>query len=303
MDKCKCSFVVASSKAAILELVSGAAQFAETVNVVALGEAVSAEGVANVYQLDDIGSSVVPYVGAVVRLIAEAAPELVLVEQSRNGRLLAGSIAAAFGTGVQTDVDSISYDGSAFVTTSAGYGGLAVRTERSSSTAVICIGSGLFAPASELVCPVPQKLSSSDCSIRFIERREKAPQHTNLSSAKYVVCVGRGIGGEENLALAEQLASVIGAEMGCTRPVAEEEKLMPSSRYIGVSGATVKPQLYIGIGVSGQIQHTSGIGGSEYVIAINKDDKAAIFKECDLGIVGDAKDVLTRVTQLLRQSS
>ena len=274
MDKCKSSFVVASSKAAILELVSGAAQFAETVNVVALGEAVSAEGVANVYQLDDIGSSVVPYVGAVVRLIAE-----------------------------QTDVDSISYDGSAFVTTSAGYGGLAVRTERSSSTAVICIGSGLFAPASELACPVPQKLSSSDCSIRFVERREKAPQHTNLSSAKYVVCVGRGIGGEENLALAEQLASVIGAEMGCTRPVAEEEKLMPSSRYIGVSGATVKPQLYIGIGVSGQIQHTSGIGGSEYVIAINKDDKAAIFKECDLGIVGDAKDVLTRVTQLLRQSS
>ncbi|MGI6025490.1 MAG: electron transfer flavoprotein subunit alpha/FixB family protein [Candidatus Scatomorpha sp.] len=301
MEKCKSCFVVASGKSAALELIGGASQFAEKVSLITLGERFFAEGVSDVYTLEDTSSSIVPYVGAIAKLIAGAAPELVLVELSRDGRLAAGVVAAALGTSVQTDVDSVAYEDGAFVTTRAGYGGLAVKTEKSGPQAVICAGSGLFAPAAEAECG-EVKTISADSGVKFVERSEKVQQHTNLPSAKIVVCVGRGIGDAENLALAEELASVIGGEMGCTRPVAEEEKLMPSNRYIGVSGSTVKPQLYIGIGVSGQIQHTSGIGGSEYIVAINKDDKAAIFKECDLGVVGDAKDVVTRLTAMLRKA-
>ena len=84
---------------------------------------------------------------------------------------------------------------------------------------------------------------------------------------------------------------LIGAELGCTRPVAEEEQLLPSNRYIGVSGVNVKPDLYIALGVSGQVQHTSGVTAGR-VIAVNKDDHAPIFSECDLGVVGEIKNVL-----------
>lgn len=302
MEKCKSCFIVASGKSAILELAAGGAEFAEELSLVALGEAVSAEGIGKVYSLDKSGSSVALYAGAIAAVIKEAAPQLVLVEQSRDGRLLAGVIAAALGTGVQTDVDSLKLEEGAFITTRPGYGGLAVKKEKSGAAAVVCVGSGLFAPAAEAPCPETEKLSCAGSGISFVGKKEKVQHRTNLGSAKYVVCVGRGIGDEENLAAAEEFAALIGAEMGCTRPVAEEEKLMPTNRYIGVSGATVKPQLYIGIGVSGQIQHTSGIGGSEYIIAVNKDEKAPIFSECDFGVVGDAKDVLSRVTQLLRQA-
>ncbi|MBQ9687139.1 MAG: electron transfer flavoprotein subunit alpha/FixB family protein [Oscillospiraceae bacterium] len=298
MEKCKSSFVVAAGKGAILELAAGAAQFAEKVSLVALAAPVSAQGIDAVYTLEDPNASVALYAKAIVKLICEQKPELVLVEQSRNGRLLAGLIAAAFGTSVQTDVSEIEYDG-AFVTKRAGYGGLAVKVERSAETAVICVSSGSFPAAGEVPCEAPVVLKAEGEGITFVEKKEKLQQRTNLSAARRVVCVGRGIGDEEKLALAEELAGVIEAEMGCTRPVAEEDHLMPTNRYIGVSGVSVKPELYVAVGVSGQVQHTSGVSATR-VIAINKDEHAPIFSECDFGVVGEAKDVLPKLIALLK---
>ena len=295
MDKCKACFIVASGKSAILELASGAAQFAEKVSLIALSEPASAAGIDTVYCLENPETSAALYTKAIAALIAEQKPELVLVEQNRNGRLLAAAIAVALGTSAQTDPFEICYDGSAFVTKRQGYGGLAVKTERSASSAVICVGAGTFAAAEEAACAAPIAIKADEQSgICFVEKKEKVQQRTNLSAARRVVCVGRGIGGEENLALAEQFAAAIGAEIGCTRPVAEEDQLMPSNRYIGVSGVAVKPDLYIALGVSGQVQHTSGVTAGR-VIAVNKDDHAPIFSECDFGLVGDVKDVLTKL--------
>jgi len=84
----------------------------------------------------------------------------------------------------------------------------------------------------------------------------------------------------------------VGGETACTRPIAEGEGWMAHSRYLGVSGAVVKPDVYIGLGVSGQVQHTVGMAESQFVVAVNKDKNAPIMKHCDLGLVADLEKVL-----------
>ena len=297
MEKCKSCFVIAAGKTAVQELVGGAVQYAESVSLIALGEPVSAVGVDKVYCLADASVSAVQYAKAIAALVKEQQPELVLVEQSRNGRLLAGIVAAALGTSAQTDIAELSFDG-AFVTKRAGYGGLAEKVEKAAAAAVLCVSAGMFEAAEEAPCADPVAISADDCGIVFVEKKEKVQQRTNLGSARRVVCVGRGIANEENLAAAEALANAIGAELGCTRPVAEEDHLLPTNRYIGVSGVAIKPDLYIAIGLSGQIQHTSGVSAAR-VLAVNKDEHAPIFSECDFGVVGDLKDILPKLNERL----
>ena len=299
MEKCKSCFVIAAGKTAVQELVGGAAQYAESVSLIALGEPMSAAGVDKVYCLADPAGSVVLYAKAIAALVKEQAPQLVLVEQSRNGRLLAGVVAAALGTSAQTDIAELKTD-DGFVTKRAGYGGLAEKVEKAAATAVLCVSAGMFEAAAEAPCTDPVAIAADDAGIAFVEKKEKVQQRTNLGSARRVVCVGRGIANEENLAMAEELAAAIGAELGCTRPVAEEDHLLPTNRYIGVSGVAIKPDLYIAIGLSGQIQHTSGVS-ADRVIAINKDERAPIFSECDFGVVGDLKDVLPKLKQRLSE--
>ena len=97
----------------------------------------------------------------------------------------------------------------------------------------------------------------------------------------------------------EALAQKMGAELACSRPIAEGEKWMPKNRYPGVSGVVVKPEVYVACGISGQVQHMVGVNEARVIIAVNKDKNAPIFKHCDYGIVGDLNKVVPALTQLL----
>jgi electron transfer flavoprotein alpha subunit len=132
------------------------------------------------------------------------------------------------------------------------------------------------------------------------ERKVKPPSSVNLAAAKKVVCPGRGITKQEDLAMIQDLAKVLSAEIGCTRPLAEGLDWLPRERYIGVSGAFIKPDLYLGIGVSGQVQHTVGITDSHVVVAINKDKSAPIFSQADYGIVGDLYAIVPALIAALK---
>ncbi|EDQ9396117.1 FAD-binding protein [Salmonella enterica] len=121
----------------------------------------------------------------------------------------------------------------------------------------------------------------------------------DLDKARLVVSVGRGIGSKENIALAQALCQTIGAELACSRPVAENEKWMEHERYVGISNLMLKPELYLAIGISGQIQHMVGANGSQTICAINKDKNAPIFQYADYGIVGDAVKILPALIQAL----
>ena len=121
----------------------------------------------------------------------------------------------------------------------------------------------------------------------------------DLDKARLVVSVGRGIGSKENISLAEALCQTIGAELACSRPVAENEKWMEHERYVGISNLMLKPELYLAVGISGQIQHMVGANGAQTIFAINKDKNAPIFQYADFGIVGDALKILPALTAAL----
>lgn len=121
----------------------------------------------------------------------------------------------------------------------------------------------------------------------------------DLDKARLVVSVGRGIGSKENISLAEALCQAIGAELACSRPVAENEKWMEHERYVGISNLMLKPELYLAVGISGQIQHMSAPTAQQTIFAINKDKNAPIFQYADFGIVGDALKILPALTAAL----
>ena len=143
--------------------------------------------------------------------------------------------------------------------------------------------------------------SPSPSPIKVIERKVKEKEAKDISEARVVICVGRGIEKEEDLALARQLAEVVGGSIGCTRPIAEELHWLPEELCIGLSGVQVKPDLYLGIGVSGQVQHVTGIRNAKVIAAINKDENAPIFKAADFGIIGDLYDVVPKLISELKK--
>ena len=99
--------------------------------------------------------------------------------------------------------------------------------------------------------------------------------------------------------MCQKLAEALGGEVGCSRPVAENNKWMPKSSYLGITGVQVKPELLIALGVSGQVQHIGGINKSKVIVAINKDKAAPIFKNADFGLVGDMYKIVPALIEKL----
>ena len=123
----------------------------------------------------------------------------------------------------------------------------------------------------------------------------------DLSKADVVVAVGRGIGKPENMPPIEELAKVLGADIGASRPVIDNGWL-PRDRQIGSSGQTVAPKLYLAIGISGAIQHLVGMKGAGCVVSINKDPSAPIFNVSKYGVVGDLHEIVPALTQALQEA-
>ncbi len=134
----------------------------------------------------------------------------------------------------------------------------------------------------------------------LVERKQKPPASVNLAVAKKIVCAGRGIAKKEDLDIVFELAKVLEGEVAATRPLTEGLDWLPRERYIGVSGATVKPDLYLSMGVSGQAQHTVGITDSRVIVAIDKDKEAPIFPQADYCIVGDLYQIVPALITALK---
>ncbi len=129
---------------------------------------------------------------------------------------------------------------------------------------------------------------------------QEAKQAVDLSQAERIVAVGRGIKGQEHLAIAEKLAKALGAEIAASRPICDNGWL-PMERQIGSSGQTVAPKLYLALGISGAIQHLVGMKGSRTIVAVNKDADAPIFEVADYGIVGDLFEIAPALTTELEK--
>lgn len=294
--------VIASKPANSFALGLAAAQYGENVTLIYAGEK---EGLVNANKAYYLGSlddnSFVEYIPALVKIVKEVNPELVLAELSKNGRLAAAHVAVALGTGVLSDVSELCEADGKITGKRMVYGGSAVKTESIAAPAVVCMG----AQAEKDAQPVPAgevvEAASEDCSgVKFAGKACRVVQAVNLNAAARVIGVGRGFSSEESLSIARDFADAFEAEIGCTRPIAEEERWLPAERYIGVSGVMIKPAVYVAAGISGQVQHTVGVNEAGLIVAINKDEHAPIFSNCDYGIIGDVAEVLPLLAEKLK---
>ncbi|MBN9106902.1 MAG: FAD-binding protein [Propionibacteriaceae bacterium] len=239
------------------------------------------------------------YAQPVAELLRSRGAKLVLADAGTQSRLLAGQVAAHLGVSPVTAAGIT--PGEPLVVTRLAFGGLAVATEElTADVAVLVLSPGALpasdaagAGASETVEAVPAG------GLTLVETRAKGGETVDLAAAKRVVGVGRGFAAEGDLELARTLAATLGAELACSRPLAEGVDWMPAERYLGVSGATIKPDLYLAIGISGQVQHLVGVNHSKVIVAINSDAKAPIFAHADFGVVGDLYQVLPELAKNL----
>lgn len=305
MAKLKNVWVLAEKPQTVNELCAGAAQFGEKVSVIWAGVKGLTCAAEVIYHLGELNNErlLVNYIPTIIQLIQDNQPELLLVDTSKNGRLVAGAIAAVCKTSVLTDINEIEVSDGAIQTKRMVYGGAAFKTEKIvNGLAIVCVPVGVFegtgAGKPEVI---NVDLVTSAVAVECIEKRPKVGEVVNLRSAKRVVGVGRGFPNEESLQIARDFASAVGAEIGCSRPIAEEEKWMAKERYLGISGTMIKPEIYFGVGISGQVQHMVGVNQARTIVAINKDKNAPIFKQADYGIVGDLKVILPELASLIKK--
>jgi electron transfer flavoprotein alpha subunit len=131
---------------------------------------------------------------------------------------------------------------------------------------------------------------------RFEGYREPEESEVDIARSSILVSIGRGIKSKEKVAMAEELAAALGGVVACSRPVVDSEWL-PSDRQVGLSGKTVKPKLYLALGISGAFQHMVGTQGAETIIAINSDPGAPIFAVADYGIIGDIFKIMPALVE------
>lgn len=136
---------------------------------------------------------------------------------------------------------------------------------------------------------------------RFLEVVEAEKGDVDITKSDVLVSVGRGIEDQDNIELADELAESMGAVVSCSRPIVDA-KWLEKPRQVGTSGQTVKPKVYLALGISGSFQHLGGIKGSPFIVAVNKNPKAPIFQVADVGIIEDILDFIPELTEKIKES-
>lgn len=300
-------FVISDQTSVLAELCAGAKAVADQVTAVFFGDEAAAKAAAccgaQKVLFCDVPAEAAPedYAAAIAAEVKKVDSALVMVDNSVRGRCLAGKLGVYLDTAVLTTVAALERVDGEVMCSRVVYGGMAQRSETFiKAYGVITVGGGVFeAQAGAAEADIAALTGAPEGTIKRVARVEKKEGGVNLVAAKRIVDVGRGLAKEEDLALCRELASVLGAEVGCSRPVAENNKWLPKSNYMGITGVQVKPDLLFAVGVSGQVQHIGGICKSRVIVAVNKDKAAPIFKNADFGVVGDLYKVLPAVIEKL----
>jgi electron transfer flavoprotein alpha subunit len=274
-------------------------------------EAVGQYGLSNVFYCDDPACKqdvVGPASALVAQLIGEHNPRLVLLPSTPLGKDWAGRIAGKLGLGVLADVIELSVDqGKAVAVNPAFNGALRVMstfTREGEQTGLLLVRPGAGSAqrgegsaASVQQVSVPGNVTPGQTVVESIAEKGGVP---DLAGAQVIVSGGRGLGSADKFSLVNELAGVLGGAVGATRAIVDMGWI-PYAYQIGQTGKTVRPKLYIAVGISGEIQHKVGMQTAGTVIAINKDPNAPIFQFCDLGVVGDLHQVVPALIEELKK--
>ena len=298
-----------------LEMLSGAAGLGGTVVAVLLGSGVDdfaakAAGLADkVLVVDDAmfeNFNALAYQKALSALIKENGPGLVLMGHTGHGVDLAPALAVELNAPMVTDITGVEMDGDKPKPTRQFYGGKldAHMVLKDADLYILTVREATFQAADpsksgeivKVANPVTDDLSGR----KFIEYVEPVAGDVDITQSTLLVGVGRGIREDKNLPILEELAALMGADLAASRAVVDAGWL-PSDRQVGISGKTVKPKLYLAVGISGAFQHVTGMKGSEVIIAINKDPDAPIFGIAQYGIVDDLLKVVPALTEKIKE--
>jgi electron transfer flavoprotein alpha subunit len=239
------------------------------------------------------------YAVAIRALVDAASPTYVLMPHTYQTRDCAPAIAARMRKSLITDVTGVSGAGAEATFTRPMFQGKLAATVKPMGEPPFFVTVQIGAYRADAVqkngpAPIaPVSVEIDDATIRQKPEPpfQEAKQAVDLGQAERIVAVGRGIKSQENIAIAEKLAGVMGAELAASRPICDNGWL-PMERQIGSSGQTVAPKVYLALGISGAIQHLVGMKGARTIVAINKDADAPIFEVADYGIVGDLFEVV-----------
>jgi electron transfer flavoprotein alpha subunit len=241
---------------------------------------------------------------AISGLVTSAGATVFLAGGTLRGKHIASYVAAKLNAGMSTDAKSLKIENGKLLATRLLYAGLALCDEELSLPVAVTI------PPRTFIAPSPNGRAGAieaakleaDARVAISDCTKASGSGVDISNATKLVSVGRGFHMKEDLKLAQDLAAAFKAEVACSRPVAEDEHWLPIDHYVGISGHTVKPDLYLAVGISGQVQHMVGARESKVIVAVNSDEHAPIFESADYGIVGDLYEVLPLLTAAVRNN-
>ncbi|MCG2801967.1 MAG: electron transfer flavoprotein subunit alpha/FixB family protein [Cellulomonas sp.] len=264
-----------------------------------LADAVASAGADEVLWLEpQPGFAIESCAPQVADLVAADSPQLVVGGVEPQVRALLGAVAARLGAAVLSEVSTVRADGMSFVLERAGLGGAVVQGVRTVGPVVALLTADEDEPVDGTAVGVRAAEAGATAPVRVV-RTQAAATADGLGTALTVVSVGRGLRSRDDLAMVEQLAAALDAQIGCSMPVADDLGWVPKDHYVGRSGQQIGPRLYLALGISGAPQHLEGIRRAKVVVAVNSDPAAPIFRRADYGVVGDLYEVVPALLDAL----
>ncbi|MBQ2288385.1 MAG: electron transfer flavoprotein subunit alpha/FixB family protein [Lachnospiraceae bacterium] len=284
-----------------LEMLTAAKEIAEKVTAVVIGAADAAAttiacGADEAITVDAAEYNTEAYTAILVELVKKYAPEMLFVGATANGKDLGARVAAALKAGCVTDVIAIKEADGKVVLTQPLYGGSIYSDSVVEGFAIAIVRGGAFKKVDEPDTAkegaiIAETVVAPELRAKIVDSVLEISESVDLEGADIIVAGGRGVGTKENYEMVKELAGLLGGVVGATRPVIEEGWIS-RAHQVGQSGKIVAPKLYIAFGISGAAQHLSGITGSDYIVAVNKDEEAPIFEIANIAIVGNCIDAL-----------
>jgi len=247
------------------------------------------------------------YLSALTQLTEQHRPEMLLIGSTKRGKELAARLAARLNVGCVPDCLELEVDQKGrLLARRIVYGGNAIATQAvGSKPQIATIPRGKFErleysreKKGEVVNISNMQIDTPKTEIIGVQPVPKS--EARIEEAEVVVGGGRGLVKREDSKILEELAQILGGQVGYTRPLAEDRKWF--TEWVGLSGHTIKPRLYIAVGISGVIQHVAGIRDSKTIVAVNKDPEAPIFEMADYIVIGDLYEVVPALSSALKKT-
>ncbi|MEG1176696.1 MAG: electron transfer flavoprotein subunit alpha/FixB family protein [Ruthenibacterium sp.] len=298
--------VVLSEKTDIAaNLLTFARGLSEDVEAIAIGEtagaALSTYGANQIAVLSETNRPE-SYSEALAAWLVARGTALFLVGSTAVGREIAATVAGYADAIMVSEASNIVADTDGFTASVTVHGGLISREEHFSSFAVVTLAKGIAVAEKTTGVAETEALElMADTRITRVSQDPIPKAGVDLTAAKRIVSIGMGCD-EPDVEAAQSLAALLDGELACSRSLAEQRHWLPLDRYIGISGVITAPDLYLTLGISGQIQHVFGARDSKIIAAINKDENAPIFGASDYGIVGDIHTFMPLLEEALQKA-